>query len=1138
MGVRPTEALSPEDERQALRVPEGFRVELVASEPTIAKPLNMAFDAQGRLWVTQTIEYPYPAPADRTPRDSLVVLSDTTGDGVYDSHQVFADQLNIPMGVLPYGDGAIVFSIPNIWYLRDTDGDGVCDKREVVLGPFDTTRDTHGMVNALRMGDDGWIYACHGFNNQSEVAGSDGHVVRMNSGNTFRFLPDGSRIELVGRGQVNPFGMVINDFFAIFTADCHSKPLTQIIPGGSYPSFGRPHDGLGFIPPMMDHLHGSTAISGLTILDDQRIPEPYRGDFLSGNVMTSRLNRNRIERTGATYRAVEEPDFLISDDPWFRPVDIRLGPDGAIYVADFYNRIIGHYEVPLEHPGRDRHRGRIWRIVPTEGERADRPTVFRGAQDATPARLAELLVAESATLRNLAQRELNRRPWQEVASVGAMPRVQQSPVGRAGWLWIAARHEQLDSEAVRAASADEDALVRNAAALLLADPRLTSPAFESLVRQLVGDDDARVAAAAARATPRYASPDLVAQLSERIASADRADAILVASLRIALRDCLERLSAADSAVVAEWMDEPAGNAIAGVLPGLDAPSAGMLGLEYLLRQPPEAAFDAELVTHIARWLDPALHDALVELGRSAAGEPLQRQQQWLEAIQAGFAAGGYADVRSLQAWSQSIVLGMMERFEATLSETDASWVSWTADPPPQWPLQTRQTPEGDAVQLRSSHAIGESYVGTLRSGPFTAPSTLRFRMAGHNGPPSEPDSRENFVALRMADSGRQVQVAYPERNDQARTVEWDLSNLAGQDVRIECVDRDDAGAYAWIAIGDFDLPALNPSNAEEQLDTLRAWATRWPSPEVESRLAVLVKHPQLGSVARLQLATALAKVRGDSVAAAVLEVAGRYAPSQSGVARAIELVDSRSAEQEAQQLVREFAAGLSTAQQHSLAEQLLRNSATAPWVVDGIVDGWIARDVLRSDELVRDLQAALPAEEFSRLDPVLQSLPDVDETRRQLVAQLLRQLETRRPDVDSGARLFKANCAVCHKLGDIGEVVGPQLDGAGGRSAARLLEDVVLPSENVDAAFRTTTFLLDDGEIVSGLAHESEDGRIEVRLNDGKSRFIAPDRIVRQQPSNQSLMPSGLVETLGHEGLLDVIAYLRAVAVEEQRQGS
>jgi glucose/arabinose dehydrogenase len=358
-GVRSTDWLAPEDERAGFHLPPGFEVRLFAAEPEIAKPLNMAFDSRGRMWVTNSVEYPYAAKEGEVRRDAVTILEDIDGDGRADKVTTFADELNIPIGILPYGDGCICFSIPNIWYFRDTDGDGRCDKREVVLGPFDTSRDTHGLINSFRDGGDGWIYACHGFNNQSEVAGTDGHLVRLQSGNTFRFRPDGSRIEQVTHGQVNPFGMTVDEWGYRYTADCHSKPITQLIPGACYPSFGRPHDGLGFLPPMVDHLHGSTAICGIVYVPTSSPIVPLRSQMISGNVMTSRLNRNEVYFNGATAKGRELSDFMTSNDPWFRPVDIQLGPDGNLYVADFYNKIIGHYEVRLDHPERDRTSGRI-----------------------------------------------------------------------------------------------------------------------------------------------------------------------------------------------------------------------------------------------------------------------------------------------------------------------------------------------------------------------------------------------------------------------------------------------------------------------------------------------------------------------------------------------------------------------------------------------------------------------------------------------------------------------------------------------------------------------------------------------------------------------------------------------------------
>src|SRR5207249_3760148 len=119
----------------------------------------------------------------------------------------------------------------------------------------------------------------------------------------------------------------------------------------------------GFAPQICTHSHGSTAIAGMVYYAAENFPAQYRGNTFVGNVMTCRINRDSLIEHGSTRIAREEPDFLSSDDPWFRPVDLQLGPDGAIYVADFYNRIIGHYEVPLDHPGRDRERGRIWRIA-------------------------------------------------------------------------------------------------------------------------------------------------------------------------------------------------------------------------------------------------------------------------------------------------------------------------------------------------------------------------------------------------------------------------------------------------------------------------------------------------------------------------------------------------------------------------------------------------------------------------------------------------------------------------------------------------------------------------------------------------------------------------------------------------------
>ncbi|HEY1110114.1 MAG TPA: hypothetical protein VGE76_15795, partial [Opitutaceae bacterium] len=395
-----TRLRSSAESQAAFHLPAGFEIQLVAAEPDLQKPFNLAFDAAGRVWVTGSALYPWPARRDAlgqpiasfeknwddnrlafratsTPPappeqgiDTVKVLSDFDPQtGRARKIVTFADGLNIPIGLLPLprepkarGDSALVFSIPAIWKLTDTDGDGRADVREKLYDGFGF-KDTHGMSSSYWLWLDGWIYGTHGFANESAVVDRAGRVTKLTSGNTYRFRPDGSQFEVYVNGQTNPYGLAFDARGDLYTADSHSKPVYLLIPGGYYEGIGREHDGLGFAPAITTDDHGSSAIAGIAHYSAAQFPPEYRDNLFNGNPVTRRINRARLDWRGSTPQAVRQPDFLTSDDPAFRPVQVKLGPDGALWIADFYNPIIGHYEVPLTHPARDRSHGRIWRVV-------------------------------------------------------------------------------------------------------------------------------------------------------------------------------------------------------------------------------------------------------------------------------------------------------------------------------------------------------------------------------------------------------------------------------------------------------------------------------------------------------------------------------------------------------------------------------------------------------------------------------------------------------------------------------------------------------------------------------------------------------------------------------------------------------
>ena len=302
---------------------------------------------------------------------------------------------------------------------------------------------------------------------------------------------------------MNPFGLAFDPLGNLYSSDCHSRPVYQLLRGAWYPSFGKPDDGLGFGPEMVTHDHGSTGIAGISYYAADQFPEAYRGTVFIGNVVTNRVNHDRIEWHGSTPKGIEQPDFVWSEDNWFRPVDIELGPDGALYVADFYNRIIGHYEVSLTHPGRDRTSGRIWRIVyrGAEGKQPPAPSSIDRTRSSVNDLIADLGHA-NLTVRITAANQLvehAERGEDVVAAIHSMMRHETPARQRVHGLWVLQRLGAYDEVTWRNCATDPDRELRVHHLKTLIERTDLSPSSRTLAANALEDADPFVRRAAAEA---------------------------------------------------------------------------------------------------------------------------------------------------------------------------------------------------------------------------------------------------------------------------------------------------------------------------------------------------------------------------------------------------------------------------------------------------------------------------------------------------------------------------------------------------------------------------------------------------------------------------------------------------------------
>lgn len=446
-----TEANSPEEQLATFTVPEGFVIELVASEADgIVNPIDMAFDDAGRLWTQTGSMYPLdpvkdikwnvllrlmdnPEEQAKNPEfkrvrdlyqgktkgdDKVLVLSGLYG-GEKLKTSVFADGLTIPQSVLPYKSGVIVAQGSELFFLDDTDGDGKADKREPILTGFGYT-DTHTMTHTMVRGPGGWVHFSQGALNKGEVtAVKSGAKANFDFSKIGRFSLDGNKVEVISAGLNNIWGFWMRSNGQWWGTEANDKghSITPMEPGTGYAGIGnekiRSYQPL--LPPPHKFRVGGTGISGLAYADDESgsFPAEWKDVAFLANPITSTVNAVRVVRNAdGTVNAEHLPDFLSCTDDWFRPVNMEFGPDGCLYVADWYNKIVSHNELPTTHPDRDKSHGRIWRIRHKDQVVRKVPNLYQ----AKPAQLLQHLSAPSVWEKRSAVYQIGDRGLKELAT--------------------------------------------------------------------------------------------------------------------------------------------------------------------------------------------------------------------------------------------------------------------------------------------------------------------------------------------------------------------------------------------------------------------------------------------------------------------------------------------------------------------------------------------------------------------------------------------------------------------------------------------------------------------------------------------------------------------------------------------------
>ncbi len=1162
--------LPGEQSAKHIVTPPNMQAKLYAGDPDIDPALAMAFDARGRLWLCESVDYPNDLQPHGKGNDRIRICEDTDGDGKADKFTVFADKLSIPTALTFYRGGVIVQDGTRTLYLKDTNGDDVADVRKTLITGWNMG-DTHGGVSNFTYGHDNWIWAMQGYNNSRPRVGDKTYPgFRMGF---FRFRldqndpPNVTDIEFLRSTNNNTWGIGFNEEGVVFGSTANRNPSDYMpIPNRYYErvrgwspttlgSIARDHL---FYPVsdkvrQVDHHHGFTAGTGHRLYTARRYPRHYwnRTAFVTGP--TGKLAGTFvIEPNGSGFKSSNRWNIAASDDEWFAPIAAEVGPDGNVWLLDWYNYVVQHNPTPIgfkrgkgnayESTLRDKKFGRVYRVAyGKDGAESHALQSVGLSAQSTKEQFLSALSSDNLFWRRHAQRLIIER--------GKLDIVPD--------LVALARSRSIDAIGLNAGAIHALWTLHGLGALEGTDRTALAGAIDALrhpsagvrrnaVQVLPGADDSlRAILDAGLLNDPEPQVRLMALLAIADMSADRVTPSTSDRAAAAVLAMLKQPRNANDRWITEAATSAAAMHDAGFLRAL-------LGATQAKGEPQPKQVQPKPVNLIKNGNLETIH----------GGKP----QHWRSVIYSGRATFEVAQGQ-----------GRNGSHAVKITSTAGADASWTYDLPVKPNTRYRVIAYvkttglnkgaslGALINLHELQKVGKTQAVSGDKGWTRI--TSEFETAGRNklalnllfggwgqargtalwddvevievGPATgaTPALAVGAVSGRLGQVVSIVTRHYAQRGPKASVVAT-LAALRGADEALAGYVLDGlVGGWPTDAkptLSDVDkaqLAVLSAGLPADQQQALIVLLRRWGHDSVvagDVKRVVMALQSTLADSeqpieARVDAARRLVRLSGEaSTVADILKPVSPQAPAELSVGLISAVADARNATVGTQILSRW--SRFTPAARRAAIDVLLRRSVWTKQLLDAIAAGTLHRaDLAAADwQLLKLSKDQSIAEQANKLD-TLSGDPD----RAKLLTTMLPYLE-KPVDLKVGAQHFKKLCSQCHSLNGAGGAVGPDLTGIGSRPAREVLAEIVDPNRSVESNYRLWIIENVDGDRLSGRLDGESRTSVELLDLQGKRHVIQRADIDTIRATPISIMPVGLIDMLKPEEIASLIAYLRA----------